>query len=95
MIPKRPKISIASDSELAIEKEMRSGDFGLPETKAPLLRCGVGRRHSADTGTYTEALALLHAQKGFIQVKYTFWVLLQMEAPSSMPRLLRGLCSEP
>lgn len=44
---------------------MRSGDFGVPETKAPLVRCGVGRWHSADIGTHTEALALLHAQRGF------------------------------
>lgn len=44
---------------------MRSGDFGVPETKAPLVRCGVGRWHSADIGTHTEALALLRAQRGF------------------------------
>lgn len=52
MIPKKPKISIASDSELAIEKEMRWGDFDVPETKAPLVRCGVGRQHSADIGIH-------------------------------------------
>lgn len=72
---------------------MRSGDFGVPETKAPLVRCGVGRRHSADIGT--------HGPAGFtegLQVQSIFWVLLlaadgssQLNAQAAEGSMLRAL----
>lgn len=60
----KAQISHGQDSELSMEKEMRSGDFGVPETKAPHVRRGVRRQDSADICMHTEALALLSAQRG-------------------------------